>query len=54
MHMVHFNSKYGNLSNALKYSDGLAVLSVLLEVRLIFYQICIQIQMDLAIVIAII
>jgi len=32
MHLVHYNSKYGNYSNALKYSDGLAVLGVLFQV----------------------
>ena len=37
MHLVHYNSKYGNYSNALKYSDGLAVLGVFFQVNSINY-----------------
>ncbi|CAL4131801.1 unnamed protein product, partial [Meganyctiphanes norvegica] len=29
MHLVHYKSAYGNISNAINYSDGLAVLGVL-------------------------
>lgn len=29
MHLVHFNSKYGSLEQALQFSDGVAVLGVL-------------------------
>ncbi|CAL4099097.1 unnamed protein product [Meganyctiphanes norvegica] len=32
LHNVHFNTKYGNLSNALKYVDGLAVIGVFFNV----------------------
>ena len=31
MHMVHYNAKYGNFSEAAKHSDGLAVLAILIE-----------------------
>ncbi|XP_043574508.1 carbonic anhydrase 4a [Chiloscyllium plagiosum] len=31
MHIVHYNEKYGNLENALKHSDGVAVLGFLFE-----------------------
>lgn len=30
--MVHFNTQYGNFTEATKHSDGLAVLSILIEV----------------------
>lgn len=32
-HLVFFNSKYGNFSEAIKYADGLAVLGFLYTVR---------------------
>ncbi len=32
MHLVHFNKKYGSVSEAVKHDDGLAVLGVLLKV----------------------
>jgi carbonic anhydrase len=32
LHLVHYNSKYGNISNALNYADGLAVLGVFADV----------------------
>ena len=36
MHLVHYNSKYGNYSNALNHADGLAVLGVWLRVIIAF------------------
>lgn len=33
MHLVHFNQKYGSVSEAVNHYDGLAVLAVLIEVR---------------------
>ncbi|XP_068234635.1 uncharacterized protein [Palaemon carinicauda] len=32
LHLVHYNSKYGNAAEALKHSDGLAVLGVFLDI----------------------
>ena len=32
MHLVHYNKKYGNVANAVNYSDGLAVIGVMIEV----------------------
>jgi len=32
LHLVHYNSKYGNFSNALNYADGLAVIGVFAEI----------------------
>ncbi|XP_066977821.1 uncharacterized protein [Macrobrachium rosenbergii] len=32
LHLVHYNSKYGNAAEALKHSDGLAVLGIFLEI----------------------
>ena len=32
LHLVHYNSKYLTIKEALKYGDGLAVLSVLFEI----------------------
>lgn len=32
LHIVHFNQKYDNFTEASKHSDGLAVLAVLIEV----------------------
>ena len=32
MHIVHMNLKYGNVSEALKHSDGLAVLGFFVHV----------------------
>ncbi|CAL4164042.1 unnamed protein product [Meganyctiphanes norvegica] len=32
LHLVHYKTEYGNLSNALKYEDGLAVLGVFFDV----------------------
>ena len=32
MHLVHFNMKYGNLSEAVKHEDGLAVVGIFVEV----------------------
>jgi carbonic anhydrase len=34
MHIVFFNTKYGSFANAIKYSDGLAVLGFMLYVKL--------------------
>jgi carbonic anhydrase len=31
-HLVHWNTKYGNITNALKFPDGLAVLAILSEI----------------------
>ena len=33
LHMVHYNSKYGDAKNASKYMDGTVALSVLFEVN---------------------
>lgn len=33
LHAVHWNKKYGNMSEATKYSDGLAVLGYLIRVN---------------------
>jgi hypothetical protein len=35
MHIVHYNSKYGNFNDALTQADGLAVLGVLIEVCIV-------------------
>ena len=32
LHIVHFNQKYDNFTEASKHSDGLAVLAILIEV----------------------
>ncbi|CAL4097252.1 unnamed protein product, partial [Meganyctiphanes norvegica] len=32
LHLVHYNTNYGNLSEALKYDDGLAVLGIFFDV----------------------
>ena len=32
VHLVHYNSKYGNLDEAAKHKDGLLVLGILLQV----------------------
>ncbi|CAL4155394.1 unnamed protein product, partial [Meganyctiphanes norvegica] len=32
LHLVHYNTIYGNLSEALKYEDGLAVLGIFFDV----------------------
>jgi hypothetical protein len=37
LHLVHYNSKYGDYKSALKHSDGLAVLGVLFQVSPINY-----------------
>ena len=37
MHLVHYNSKYGDYKSALKHSDGLAVLGVFFRVNSINY-----------------
>jgi carbonic anhydrase len=37
MHLVHYNSKYGDFDSALKHSDGLAVLGVFFQVNSINY-----------------
>ena len=37
MHLVHYNSKYGDYKSALKHSDGLAVLGILFQVNSINY-----------------
>ena len=34
LHLVHFNTKYGDLNSAVDKEDGLAVLGVLLKVDL--------------------
>jgi len=31
LHMVHYNSKYGSFSEAIKHPDGLAVIAILME-----------------------
>lgn len=33
VHIVHWDTKYGNFVNATKHNDGLAVLGVLVEVN---------------------
>ena len=37
MHLVHYNSKYGDYKSAVKNSDGLAVLGILFQVNSINY-----------------
>ena len=32
LHMVHFNTKYGTITNAIDKKDGIAVVAVLFEV----------------------
>ena len=32
LHLVHFNTKYGDLNNAVDKADGLAVLGVFIKV----------------------
>jgi hypothetical protein len=33
LHLVHFNTKYGDLNSAVDKPDGLAVLGILLKVQ---------------------
>ncbi|XP_055302468.1 carbonic anhydrase 2-like [Sitodiplosis mosellana] len=33
VHLVHYNSKYGNFARALKYKDGLVVVAFLIQAR---------------------
>ena len=41
MHLVHFKASYKNLTEAIKYEDGLAVLGVFMEV---FYYLCLSVR----------
>ena len=50
MHLVHYNAKYGSMTKATGYSDGLAVLGVLIEVIIIFEISIIQINTVLKII----
>jgi len=36
LHLVHYNSKYGDYKSALKHSDGLAVLGVLFQPSIVY------------------
>ena len=40
LHLVHFNTKYGDLGSAVDKPDGLAVLGVLIKVTLILSFCC--------------
>ena len=33
MHLVHYNKRYGSLTEAVNYPDGLAVIGVMIEVN---------------------
>jgi hypothetical protein len=35
LHIVHFNAKYGSFNDAVAHPDGLAVLGIMMEVKLI-------------------
>ena len=37
MHLVHYNMKYPDITTALSFKDGLAVLGVMFDVSLLAY-----------------